>query len=89
MCKPLARWARAAGQNEFWVCIGAWEEAGWEWSGGRPLVGWFWGGCYLFQAACDPICAGMLSRVGIASMSSLFKSAGVFRSANHCHYWIH
>ena len=49
--------------------------------GGR-YRGWFWGGCYLFSAACDSIHAGMPSRVGITSVSSHIKPANVSKFAN-------
>ena len=59
---PLAGWGGNAGQNEFWVCIDV-RKAVREWPWGRPLVGWFREGCYLFSAAQSLICAGMSSRI--------------------------
>lgn len=60
-------------------CMGGREGVVW---GKATSGGWFWGGCYLFPAACDPIRAGMPSHVGIASVSSHIKSANVSKSAN-------
>ena len=62
-CMPLARWSGRARHDEFWVRVDAWK-VGREWPGGRPLVGWFRGGCYLFLAASVP------GRTGFASTSS-------------------
>ena len=53
-----------------------------EWSGGRPPVGWFGGGFYLFLAAVVSICAGVPNRTGFASVASRILSATVSKSAN-------